>query len=876
MQEEFYNDNEFGGKGLKNLILFQTGLQLGKGMITNLKRPIVIIVIGYIIGIIWGLYFDFSIVLLYILIAILFYRKNQRNSIISFLIILLKKCFKNKKNTSFQLFSIHRYVRYIKLILTKQVIFFIVVSSIISNTILISQENRYKNLYPEETIIVEGIIVSNQEEREYKNRYKVKVLTVNSSDKYQSTQIYIEVKKDSKFQYGDKVRLQGEFRRGSEQRNTGGFDYQLYLKSINIYGTLKVENYQKISSDNVSWIEKSINTIKLTIAENIEKVLEKEEEQIVKGLILGDTTVLEEELKEKFQVANISHVLAVSGMHIIYIIMGIEMVFKTWLGKRHVKYVIIFGVIFYMSITGFTSSIVRAGIMGMMNILAFLVYRKNDIWTSIAISLGIILIQNPYAITGVGLQLSYLGTIGIILFNKNVKQYLDNIKWIKNNIQIKKSKRISKIVENLKDMISVTLSAQMMILPIMLYHFNMIGIYFVITNILVSIIIGPIMFLSIIFGFSSFIHLHISQFISIFLSFGIKGLIQISNLSNLPFSKIYVSTPSILFIFIYYIVILAGNQIYVIYTSKYLNGTKRRVKNLIALIKYKLYEKKKKTWKIYQKILRERNIKAFIERTYKGIFFIIFLIGIYQFPKDLEIHFLDVGQGDSCFIITPNRKTILIDGGGSTSSTFDVGKDTLIPYLLDKGYTQLDYVFISHFDQDHVGGILSLLEELKVEQIFISKQRETSDNYETFLEIVAQKNLKVQEVKIGDKITIGDVTFHILWPSEKQIEENILNNNAMVMKLQYKSFSMLFTGDIEEVAEKKILSLYSANLDSLKATVLKVAHHGSKSSSTEEFIKAVNSKIAIIGVGENNMFGHPNDAVLEKLQAFRYAGFQDR
>lgn len=842
-------------------------------MITNLKRPIVVMVIGYIIGIIWGLYLNFSIVFFYILIAILFYRKKQKNSIISFLMVILRKCFKSKNNTLFQLFSVHRYLRYIKLILTKQVIFLIMISSIISNTILIFQEKRYENLYPEENITVEGIIISNQEEREYKNRYKLKVLTVNHSDKYKSTQMYIEVKKYILLEYGDKVILQGEFRKGSEQRNTGGFDYQLYLKSIHIYGTLKVENCQKISSNNTNWIEKSINTIKVAVTKNMETVLEKEEAQIVKGLILGDTTDLEEEQKEKFQIANISHVLAVSGMHIIYIIIGIEIIFKKWLGKRHVKYVIIFGLIFYMALTGYTSSIVRAGIMGMMNMFAFLVYRKNDIWTSIAISLGIILIQNPYAITGVGLQLSYLGTVGIILFHKNIKQYLDNLKCIKDNIRIKRSKRISKIMENLKDMISVTLSAQIMILPVMLYHFNMIGIYFVIANILVSIIIGPIMFLSIIFIFSTFIHLKFSQCISIFLSLGIKSLIQISNLSNLPFSKIYVSTPSILCIFIYYIVILVGNQIYVIYTGKNLNITQKRVKNLIALMKYKLYEKKKKTYKEYQKILKERNVKAFIVRTYKVIFIMIFLIGIYQFPKNLEIHFIDVGQGDSCFIITPNHKTILIDGGGSTSNTFDVGKDTLIPYLLDKGYAKLDYVFISHFDQDHVGGVLSLLEELKIGQVFISKQVEESENYKTFLKIVQEKNLKVQEAKMGDKITIGDVTFHILWPIEKQIEENQLNNNAMVMKIQYKSFSMLFTGDIEEVAEKKILSLYSDNLDSLKATVLKVAHHGSKSSSTQEFLEAVNSKVAIIGVGENNMFGHPSNVVLERLQSFRYAYF---
>ena len=114
---------------------------------------------------------------------------------------------------------------------------------------------------------------------------------------------------------------------------------------------------------------------------------------------------------------------------------------------------------------------------------------------------------------------------------------------------------------------------------------------------------------------------------------------------------------------------------------------------------------------------------------------IIFLSGICQFQQKLKIHFLDVGQGDSCFIITPNHKTILIDGGGSTSNSFDVGKDTIIPYLLDRGYTKINYVFISHFDQDHVGGILPVLEELHIGQIFISPQAEKSENYETFSEL---------------------------------------------------------------------------------------------------------------------------------------------
>ena len=362
----------------------------------SIKRPIVVIAIGYSIGIIWGLYFHFSIVLFYILIAFLY---------------SVKKLLISKKRKKFQLFSIKRYVRYIKLFFTKPIICLILFSSIISNTIFIFQENRYDQLYEEKAIKVEGIIISNKQEREYKNRYKVKVLAVDNSTKYHSTQIYIDVKKEVEFQYGDKVILQGEFQKGSNARNTGGFDYQLYLKSISIYGTLNVNKYEIVSSKNVTVLEKGINDVKLAINQKIEGALEEEEQQIVKGLLLGDTTVLEEDLQEQFQIANISHVLAVSGMHVVYIIMGIEIFFRKWLGKRKVKYIMILAVIFYVSITGATSSIVRAGIMGILSILSFLVYRKKDIWTSIAFSLLCILIQNPYAITRCG--------ITIILFRNN-------------------------------------------------------------------------------------------------------------------------------------------------------------------------------------------------------------------------------------------------------------------------------------------------------------------------------------------------------------------------------------------------------------------------------------------------------------------------
>ena len=199
------------------------------------------------------------------------------------------------------------------------------------------------------------------------------------------------------------------------------------------------------------------------------------------------------------------------------------------------------------------------------------------------------------------------------------------------------------------------------------------------------------------------------------------------------------------------------------------------------------------------------------------------------------------------------------------------GKETLMPYLLDRKIAVVDYIIVSHFDTDHVGGLLYIMQNMKVKNAIISNQAEASQNFQEFIKIVKEKRINLIVVNAGDKLNIEKyLYFDILWPDKNNfISENVLNNNSIVCKLNYKNFSMIFTGDIEEIAEKKILEKYKNKSNLLKADVLKVAHHGSKTSSTEEFVEAVKPKIALIGVGENNNFGHPNDNVLERLTKIR-------
>lgn len=169
-----------------------------------------------------------------------------------------------------------------------------------------------------------------------------------------------------------------------------------------------------------------------------------------------------------------------------------------------------------------------------------------------------------------------------------------------------------------------------------------------------------------------------------------------------------------------------------------------------------------------------------------------------------------------------------------------------------------------------MSGLLTIMENLKVGVVVIGKQGEQSENYKEFLEIAKNKKIKVAQVKAGDKIQIDENTsISILFPTENLITENVLNNNSLVAKFTYvidksKEFSMLLTGDIEEIAENEIVNMYKST-NKLQANVLKIAHHGSKTSTTKDFLNLVKPQMALIGVGANNSFGHPNKVTLDKL-----------
>lgn len=758
-------------------------------------QPFCIAAIGTILGIVTGLYlnsiaFLICIILLNILIIIKFKKKYVKNI---FIYLIFFICF------------------------------FIYI---------ITLENKYEkiiNIYGNKQIIIKGIVVSNGEKTEYKTKYKVKVITVynNTTKQLKNENFNIicnikDSKNETNLKYGDEIAFSCIFEIPDSQRNENGFNYRQYLKTQKIAGKVDIEKEDiKIIKDKQgSNIARIINSFRNNLLEKVYKILPNKEAGICVALLLGEKSGISNELEQSFREASLSHMLAISGAHITYILLGITLVLNFFnIHKRWSKIFICIFLLIFIFIAGGSPSITRACIMTILKLIADILFLKSNTYNNLAISAIIIFIFNPYAIFDVGLQLSYGGTIGIITF----VDIFENIS--KNNSNIK-------ILTYIKQTIIITISANIIIIPIMLYNFNTIYLSFIISNLLAT----PIMGICLIIGMFFLVFLiitPISYVISILLIPLLKIFIIIAEFSSkIPFPKILLPAPKVWQILIYY---------FIIYLCFFKNKIQKNSPNIV---------------KNYKKIIILLIIIILIP-------YIISLIP----PNKLIINFIDVGQGDCMLITTPSNKKILIDGGGSEFGSFNVGEQTLLPYLLNKYIFCIDYMLFTHFDTDHCQGLLTILENIKVKNVIIGKQGEQSSNFTEFLKIVSEKNINIIKVKSGDKICIDkNCELNILFPDTTLIKQNILNNNSIVAKFVYKKISILLTGDIEEIAEKKLIQKYK-NTEMLNSTILKVAHHGSKSSSTQEFLNLVKPKIALIGVGAKNTFGHPSEIVLQRLES---------
>jgi len=517
-----------------------------------LERKVLIILLGYILGIIMELYFEKGIALIVLVLLLSFlgikYVRFSRKSILS------PKSFEITK----------RIVKHFKILLNAKIICIFIISFIGGIIYTKNLNCRYNNLYLglEDGYFL-GIIQSDPEEREYTTKYKIKIQNVNQNEKYKNTYLYLTVKNDvEKLEYGDLVFFKGEYIEPDGQKNYGGFNYKEYLKTLKIYGTVRctsseVNVYEK---NKINIISLKMNDLAKIIKENAYRLFEEKEANLLIGILIGDTKGLDEEIENNFRDSSLIHILAVSGSHINYIILSLVYINnKTNLSKKVGRVLTIILLILFMFLVGFSASVVRAVIMGIIIMFSKLFYRKLDIVNSISFSALILLIINPFNIINVGFLLSFGGTIGIAALSQNLSElFIKENK--KGDLILIEKQYVNKFIKFVKEILTITISAQIIIMPIILRLFNTISLTFFISNLLASPIMGVVTVYGFITIFISFIAISISKVLAIPLEFLIKFLIFIADFfGSMKISKIYVVTIPMIFIVIYYICVYIIN-----------------------------------------------------------------------------------------------------------------------------------------------------------------------------------------------------------------------------------------------------------------------------------------------------------------------------
>lgn len=531
-------------------------------------------------------------------------------------------------------------------------------------------------------------------------------------------------------------------------------------------------------------------------------LLPKEHVGILEGMIIGDTSYVSDEVKNNFRDSGISHLLAVSGSNVAYILILCKFAFEKIFGRNVSNFLTILFIVLFSMLSGMSASVVRAAIMAIVIILSEFLIQKPNTYASISFSALLILLYNPITIYDVGFVLSFSGTIGIVIFNKKISELLES------KIKIDKDKIIGKIIAVFIETLSVTLSAQIAVTPITLYYFNTFSCVSILANLIIVPATGSITIVGIIMYVTSLVCVPIAKVISYFIYSIISFVIFAASLfAQIPGSSILLPTPSIIIILMYYIIVY----------------------NLF-------FAKNMKVYVILLATISVLIIMKFIPNKY------------------INVNMIDVGQGDAVYVETAKGKTVLVDSGGTEGSDYDIGENILVPYILDRGKVCIDYAFLSHMHEDHIEGIYAVIQKLKLKNLIIGKQETDNELYSKVVELANKYNVNIIEVKQGDELIIDGVIFDVI--SAKENDKNV-NNMSLILRMTYGEVSMLFTGDAEKELEENI---------NVKTNILKVSHHGSKTSSTEEFLKKNMPQVALISVGENNSYGHPNKEVLERLK----------
>jgi len=622
---------------------------------------------------------------------------------------------------------------------------------------------------------------------------------------------------------GKTAEVRGKVELPAGRRNPGLFDYRLYLKTKGIRVMLAAyPNQVVLLNGHFNIIAHSLAHLKYHFLNQLKEQMSSVTYGLMVGMLFGDRSFMSDEIYESFQKNGIAHILSVSGIHVGILYAYIN---KLFCGRRNLVFYLISSafLVFYAALSEFSPSVVRSVVMIMIYMVSKLTYQRYDFTSCTAASALIMLLVNPFYLFNTGFQLSYLAVFCLTVIMPWSNRKID---WLAEHC---KNEILIKLLRYLAPLLVI----QIGMAPLTAYCFNYFSIVSFLLNIPIIAISGFIIPIGITLIPVSFLGGILFEVGAQAAELMVYGMIWLNDFFYLPgIGFVNLVSPSIGFIFLFYILIF-------LLSSEYL------------------------------RILYQRKRFAAIAGICTAIMVTTVFVQITLDPDyyKAEMVFVDVGQGDCLFIRCPNGKSVLIDGGGSAN--YNVGKNTLLPYLLKNKIDQIDLALISHLHDDHYLGLAQLARNMEIKRFGTYEANRLREQ-----EILRDTDLHHENMIYlteGDRIKIDQNVFiDILYPpkhSDQEYEELLKsgeeNSSSLILKITYKDMTALMTGDLGTEGEQQILTFYRDRLGILKSDILKIGHHGSKNSTSDDFLEAVDPKIAIFQVGKNN-FGHPHRTVIEK------------
>lgn len=612
---------------------------------------------------------------------------------------------------------------------------------------------------------------------------------------------------------GKQFVVMGELVEPTRPAHPYSFQMQTYLKSQGAIGIVEITSLQYVGTKK-GFIQQ-IGKKRFALQKHIENTYPESLSAEAQSLLIGYQENVDSETKRAYQKLGITHIFAISGLHIgIIAFIFYEGLIRLKIRKELATVLLMIVLPIYGVLAGGAPSVWRAVAVVELILLSKMKSRLS-IDDALAISfIGFVLLE-PWVIYQIGFQLSYLATVSLIYSSQLLRSFTS---WWKQTF-------------------FMTFVCQLIVYPLLLYHFYELSISSFIVNMLYvplfSFIIIPI---NIILLFISFLPTSIS---TILFSLYEPIRLQIANgtfyLQSLPYQMWIPGKPTLFYMIAAYVSVFVA---------------------------FYYLDLKEKLWKI------------------------VLILGIpvlllqfhWKMNPHLVITFVDVGQGDCIVIELPYRKKVyVIDSGGllrfqqeqwkERKEPYEVGRQVVVPFLKGKGISKIDKLILSHADSDHVEGAEEILKEIRVTEIHVTPSSVTKPVMDELLSVAKQQKVPIKEQIAGVSWEVGDVTFQYLWPFDTDYEGN---NDSLVLYLKMNEFEALFTGDLEAEGEKELIKKFPtlSNIDLLKA-----GHHGSKTSSSDVFILKLMPTITIFCAGENNRYGHPHVEVVERFEQHQLKTF---